>query len=105
MTGEGPAAARLPRCAGRALVLAGAGLGLWLLGGHSSTASADELPQVPAVAGLLAPVDTVVTPVVQQVAAPVAADAAVPVLHDDVVQDDVVQDVAVPVVTAVISLP
>jgi hypothetical protein len=97
--------ARLPRSAGRALLLTGVGAGLWLLGSHGATASADELAPAPApvASGLLAPVadalppvvDHLVTPVAERVLARVVADVA-----EEVVED--VEEVAVPAVEEVV---
>src|SRR4051794_3418974 len=101
----------LPRSAGGALLLAGGGAGLWLLGSQSAPASADE-PSLPSAPGtlatqLLAPLGELAPPVVDQVVAPVSERLAVPVASDVVapvvaqVVGPVVQDVAVPVVADV----
>jgi hypothetical protein len=94
--------ARLPRCAGRALLLTGVGAGLWLLGSYGSTASAEEsapapVPVVALASGLLAPVGDAVPPVVEDAVAPVVEDVVVPVV------DPVLDDVVVPVVDPVLD--
>jgi hypothetical protein len=102
--------ARLPRCAGRALLLTGVGAGLWLLGSYGSTASAEEsapapVPVVALASGLLAPVGDAVPPVVEDAVAPVVEDVVVPVVDpvlDDVVEP-IVADVLAPVGTPVLD--
>jgi hypothetical protein len=102
--------ARLPRCAGRALLLTGVGAGLWLLGSQGSTASAEELypapvPVVSLASGLLAPVGDAVPPVVDHVVAPVGERVVSPVVEDVVVPvvDPVIDDVVEPIVANVVT--
>jgi hypothetical protein len=119
--------ARATQNAGRALLLAGLGTGLWLLGSSGSAAEAHELPPIPVVEGVLATVDqqvvdpvvhrvveptvsAVVLPVVTDVAVPVVEQVAVPVVENvvapvvETVVDPVVQDVVTPVVEDVVPV-
>src|SRR4051812_8573420 len=102
------ASRRLPRWAGRALLLTATGAGLWLLGTAGSSASAEELrvPSAPPASlaeALLTPVGEVtaqlVTPVVDQVVTPVVDQVAAPVVTQAV--DRVVTPVLAPVVDRV----
>jgi hypothetical protein len=107
--------ARLPRCAGRALLLTGVGAGLWLLGSYGSTASAEEsapapVPMVSLASGLLAPVGDALPPVVDHAVAPIGERLVVPVVVVPVVTSvvtavvtPVVEDVVVPIVHPVIE--
>src|SRR3954452_4083843 len=110
MTDDRSAASRrLPRWAGRALLLTTAGAGLWLIGSAGSSASAEELraPSAPPdslVEVLLTPVGEVtaqvVTPVVDQAVIPVVDQAAAPVVTAAV--DRVVTPVLTPVADRVV---
>src|SRR4051794_18615464 len=95
----------LPRSAGGALLLAGGGAGLWLLGSQSAPASADELslPSAPGTLAtqLLAPVGELAPPVVDEIVAPVVAHVVVPVVEGVAVP--IVAEVALPVVEPVVD--
>lgn len=107
--------ARLPRCAGRALLLTGVGAGLWLLGSYGSTASAEEsapapVPMVSLASGLLAPVGDALPPVVDHAVAPIGERLVVPVVVVPVVTSvvtavvtPVVEDVVEPIVADVVA--